>query len=607
MYVKRLRIVNYGPIDQLDIAFPFEGDKPKPVILVGENGSGKSIALSHIVNGLTIAKDETYPDSPEVAQNMVYKVRSDSYIKSRCDFYCARVDFEGGLFTGEIRLARDKREYPDPHPGMSSFMADSWKEMPPDSQDHFFVNFHNRENAVKKLMSNRCALFFPPNRFEDPAWLNEINLNSHATYMDLPNIKGRTIRRLINYSSLRENQNWLFDIMFDRALEFGFQPIRDPEDSSRILEVMRPMSYARFRVGGRLDRVLSVETNPELITPVFQLSTGETALLNVFLSILRDYDLSDAKLTEAEDVRGVSIIDEVDLHLHAIHQYEVLPSLMRMFPNVQFIVTTHSPLFVLGMNRVFGEQGFVIHRLPSGNQISPEEFSEFESAYQAFRRTRKFAADIRTEIEGAKKPVVFMEGKTDVAYVTKAARLLGRVSILGAIELSNGSGFGDLNNIWKTRTVLDGRAGLERVILLYDCERNEGACECGSFFKTSITKHDSHPIETGIENLFPKSTLEKARTHMPESIDVVGEHAKTVHGTTIRVPEKWRVNKDEKTNLCDWLCENGGADDFQYFGVIFDLIERLVSAGCAKPTAGTAPAVVKAPEPNDGVARPAAG
>ena len=53
------------------------------------------------------------------------------------------------------------------------------------------------------------------------------------------------------------------------------------------------------------------------------------------------------------------------------------PSLMRMFPKVQFIVTTHSPLFVLGMDNVFGEDGFALYRLPQGQQISPEEFSEF--------------------------------------------------------------------------------------------------------------------------------------------------------------------------------------------------------------------------------------
>ena len=77
-------------------------------------------------------------------------------------------------------------------------------------------------------------------------------------------------------------------------------------------------------------------------------------------------------------------MDEIDLHLHAIHQHEILPQLVRMFPQVQFIVTNHSPLFVLGMGKTFGEDGFALYRLPHGQQISPEEFSEFEIAYKIF-------------------------------------------------------------------------------------------------------------------------------------------------------------------------------------------------------------------------------
>ena len=61
MYVKRLRVSNYGPITHLDITLPFSGPVPKPVVLVGENGAGKSILLSHIVNGLITASPRSIP------------------------------------------------------------------------------------------------------------------------------------------------------------------------------------------------------------------------------------------------------------------------------------------------------------------------------------------------------------------------------------------------------------------------------------------------------------------------------------------------------------------------------------------------------------------
>lgn len=45
---------------------------------------------------------------------------------------------------------------------------------------------------------------------------------------------------------------------------------------------------------------------------------------------------------------GIVFIDEIDLHLHPVWQRKVLQQLHTIFPNVQFIVTTHSPNVVMG-------------------------------------------------------------------------------------------------------------------------------------------------------------------------------------------------------------------------------------------------------------------
>ena len=54
---------------------------------------------------------------------------------------------------------------------------------------------------------------------------------------------------------------------------------------------------------------------------------------------------------------------------------ERLPSLLRMFPKVQFVVTTHSQLFVLGMSKVFGEDGFAMYRMPHGQKMQLQKSS----------------------------------------------------------------------------------------------------------------------------------------------------------------------------------------------------------------------------------------
>ncbi|NJL12049.1 MAG: AAA family ATPase [Microscillaceae bacterium] len=48
----------------------------------------------------------------------------------------------------------------------------------------------------------------------------------------------------------------------------------------------------------------------------------------------------------AEKAHGVVLVDELDLHLHPSWQKRVVRSLKESFPNVQFIVTTHSPLIL---------------------------------------------------------------------------------------------------------------------------------------------------------------------------------------------------------------------------------------------------------------------
>ena len=608
MYARRVQITNYGPIEHLDINLPFEGDAPKPVVLVGENGSGKSILLSYIVNGLISAKSIVYPETPEVETGKVFKLRSGSYIRIGGEIYFGRVDFDNDLFMGEIRLRIPKEKSRNVPTWISGTDAeDAWKEMDTNTTDHIISNIdHGDESEIKDIFSKNCVLYFPPNRFEEPAWLNEENLKSKAEYTDLEHFEGYTSRRIINYSPLRDNQNWLFEVIYDRA---AFEiitrrtnfPVGNNNESSpipvflgyfgeatatyqsalRIIRsVMREDRSVRFGIGRRSNRVVSIykEGSGQLVPNIFQLSSGETSLLNLFLSILRDFDLCGASFASTADIRGIVVVDEIDLHLHAVHQYEVLPKLMQIFPRVQFIVTTHAPLFVLGMENLYGEDGFALYRLPQGQQISPEEFSEFGSAYQSFTATSRFSSDMRSAVENAQKPVVYVDGKTDVKYLQRAAELLGHETVLERFELRAAGGDGNLGKIWKSlRNIIDfGDIVHQKVILLHDCDSRVVPEDEEKLFRRGIPLQPCHPLEKGIENLFDKAALEKAREHKTAFIDIEFERKKEERGKTINIPEEWTVNKDEKANLCNWLCANGTADDFQHFRVIFDMLEEIL-------------------------------
>ena len=41
------------------------------------------------------------------------------------------------------------------------------------------------------------------------------------------------------------------------------------------------------------------------------------------------------------------------------------------------------------------------------------------------------------------------------------------------------------------------------------------------------------------------------------------------------MPEQWKINDDEKSDLCDWICENGTVEDFRFFEGILDEFRRI--------------------------------
>ena len=84
---------------------------------------------------------------------------------------------------------------------------------------------------------------------------------------------------------------------------------------------------------------------PDGIVPLHCLSDGYLAMAawigDLLFRVLENFDdLEEQPLT----VKGLLLIDEVDLHLHPKRQRELFSFLDEWLPNFQFVVTTHSPM-----------------------------------------------------------------------------------------------------------------------------------------------------------------------------------------------------------------------------------------------------------------------
>lgn len=109
-----------------------------------------------------------------------------------------------------------------------------------------------------------------------------------------------------------------------------------------------------------------VEFEDGRLVPYAYLSDGTRNVISLLGDLaMRCATLNPHLTDQANQSSGVVMIDEVDLHLHPSWQKKIVRSLRVSFPNIQFILTTHSPKVLSGHFHDEEEQVFVI----SDNQV----------------------------------------------------------------------------------------------------------------------------------------------------------------------------------------------------------------------------------------------
>ena len=102
----------------------------------------------------------------------------------------------------------------------------------------------------------------------------------------------------------------------------------------------------------QLEELMYQEENQ--ILPISDLSAGFQSLIwMVFDIAYRMAVLNPDKKEKIALTRGIVLIDELDMHLHPKWQWRVIDSLREVFPNVQFIATTHAPILFASAKNVW--------------------------------------------------------------------------------------------------------------------------------------------------------------------------------------------------------------------------------------------------------------
>ena len=107
-----------------------------------------------------------------------------------------------------------------------------------------------------------------------------------------------------------------------------------------------------------------------------EMADGYSAFLDIIIELILRMDDGNAGVNM--DLPGIVLIDEIETHLHIELQKKVLPFLTAMFPNVQFIVSTHSPFVINSISNA------VVFDLENGRRVEDLSAYSWETIVESY-------------------------------------------------------------------------------------------------------------------------------------------------------------------------------------------------------------------------------
>ena len=368
MVLRNISIKNYGPIDDLSYTFRFdETGKPIPLVLIGKNGCGKTLLFSAIIDMMVEAKRKLYPNGIlEVVGTNYYKIGNHSYIKVGTNTSSVKIEY--GTHLKCIKyvdvMSRNPAESISNREIEDSQIINNKKF----KESGFYKNTDLQNFALPEFESS-IKLFFPFDRYYKPMWYNPDNYNK--TNISAPNNVGYSTTNIIKNDILENIKDWLRtvylqsqilnlqipdDEKFPAAVRGRVVPVRQDTKLQghlkAILSIIKGDGQYDVANPARNHKMLGLNGPSIHCTDISQLSAGETNLYAIAASIIKEWDIFHGNDNiELSEITGCVLIDEADVNLHIDFAYRALPKLMKLFPKIQFILSTHSPFLLAGLTK----------------------------------------------------------------------------------------------------------------------------------------------------------------------------------------------------------------------------------------------------------------
>ena len=403
MKVKRLHLQNYGRFEDLKIDFAPTAEKTSNVtVIVGNNGAGKSQVLQALATGLSWFVNGLSNYDKEIS---VIKSEEHGFLESDEGQYIEQYQIMNNKDYSELELS-----FYDESIGMEFLNTNSTRKeiLVPASYGvrrtgfDELIKVFSKNSQKSKDISFPIVAYYPVNRgvISTPMDIKEDSTTNQLTAYEDALKSSVSFEDFFSWFRAREDiENESFasskakkkdkeeDVAdtFMKSLkdgyiekgkleEFSSKEVQELREAIRIFETnFEELFSRRFFSDKQLTVVrIAIEeftdlTNPRIRrqgTPtmivekdgeeldVKQLSQGEKSLLALVGDIARRLALLNPSLDNPSEGEGVVMIDEVDLHLHPKWQHDLIDKLVATFPNVQFILTTHSPHVISDRNDI---------------------------------------------------------------------------------------------------------------------------------------------------------------------------------------------------------------------------------------------------------------
>lgn len=317
MYIKKLTISDYKALD--NIAIEPDG---KSVVIFGVNGTGKSSILesinllyANIINGIVNRKD--------LKQSYSLKVEDIQYGKSRTDI-SASFYLNGDVINYHRSMVRKTGRKSHDSANLKTIVSsfhDRYVSEDEQGNIPIFVNYG----------TNRLVLDIP------------LRIKTHHIF-DIYSAFEKAIENRIDFRTFFEwyrNQEDYENECKIESGDLGYTDLSLDAVRHAIVSMLDDCSNLRVVRKPRLE--MKIDKGKTSIN-VSQMSDGEKCILALFGDLARRLTIANPCRDNPLEGEGVVLIDEIELHMHPSWQRKILKKLKKVFPNIQFIVTTHSPV-----------------------------------------------------------------------------------------------------------------------------------------------------------------------------------------------------------------------------------------------------------------------